>query len=127
MKAISYSKMLDYCDGPLLFEARDAIGGHYLAMAVDMTEGNDRYVVVGVAPERLRQFRAGFVDLRLLVEEAGKDEWYLAQAADLSEPLGLVRQQSPLAQSGFLPDEGYVLHVASPDAIARPRLHLGDS
>ena len=113
MKTVSYTTMLDYCDGPLLFEATDAVGGHYLAIAVDTTEGNDGYVVVGVAPERLVQFRAGLVDLRLLVEEAGKDEWYLAQAADLSEPLGLVRQPNPLAQSGFLPDEGYMLHIAT--------------
>ena len=108
--------MLDYCDGPLLFEARDTIGGHYLAMAVETNEGEDGFVVVGVVPERLREFRAGLVDLRLLVEEAGKEEWYLTEATDLSEPLKLTRQQRSLAHSGFLPDEGYTLQDTPSDA-----------
>ena len=116
VKAVSYSAMLDYCDGPLLFEARDVIGGHYLAMAMETTEGKDGYVVVGVAPERLRQFRAGLVDLRLLVMEAGEQQWFLTEAADLSEPLTLIPQQSSLAQSEFLPDEGYLLHDTPTDA-----------
>ena len=118
VKAVSYTTLLDYCDGPLLFEARDSIGGHYIAMAVETMEGEDGYVVVGVAPERLRQFRAGLVDLRLLVEEAGEDEWYLTEAADLSEPLKLNLQGSPLAQSGFLPDHGFMLHDSPSDAFA---------
>ncbi len=87
-------------------------------MAVETMEGEDGYVVVGVAPERLRQFRAGLVDLRLLVEEAGEDEWYLTEATDLSEPLKLNLQGSPLAQSGFLPDHGFMLHDSPSDAFA---------
>ena len=116
VKTVIYSTMLDYCDGPLLFEARDTIGGHYLAMAAELPERKDGYVVVGVAPDRLRQFRAGLIDLRLLVEEAGEDEWYLTEARDLTEPFALNRQQRPLSQSEFLPDEGYILHDTPSDA-----------
>ncbi len=117
VKTVSYTTMLDYCDGPLLFEARDVIGGHYLAMAVETMKGEDGFVVVGVPPERLRQFRAGLVDLRMLVEKAGEEEWYLAEANDLSGPLILKLQQEPLAQSGFLPDEGFMLHDMLSDAL----------
>ncbi len=112
MKIIRYTTMLDYCDGPLLFEARDLIGGHYLAMAVETTEEQDAYLVVGVAPERLRQFRTGLVDLRLLIEEAGAEEWYLTVATNLAETLKLDLQQDSLSHSGFLPDEGFVLPYA---------------
>ena len=116
VKTVNYKTMLDYCDGPLLFEARDVIGGHYLAMAIEAIDGEDGYVVVGVAPERLRQFRAGLVDLRLLVEEAGEEEWYLTEANDLCRPLILKLQPEPLAQSGFLPEEGFMLHDTLSDA-----------
>ena len=109
MKSVHYLSMLDYCDGPLLFEARDVIGGQYLAMAVETSDGGDGYAVVGVSPERLREFRAGRLDLRALVEEAGEEDWYLTQSADFSEPLMLERQRVPMADSGFLPDHGYVL------------------
>ena len=116
MKTISYTTMLDYCDGPLLFEARDRIGGHYLAMSVELSGGQDAYAVVGVAPERLRQFRAGLVDLRLLLEEAGRHDWYLTLATDLREPLNLDLQAHSLSDSGFLPEEGFVLPFIPTDA-----------
>jgi len=109
MKTIRCTTMLDYCDGPLLFEARDRIGGHYLAMTVETSGGEDEYAVVGVEPERLRQFRTGLVDLRLLFEEAGEHEWFLAKATALDEPLNLRPQTSALSRSGLLPEEGFVL------------------
>ena len=116
VKTIRYTTMLDYCDGPLLFEARDHIGGHYLAMTVETNAGQDAYAVVGVAPERLRQFRAGLVDLRFLLEEAGEHEWYLAMATDLGEPLNLNLQTHSLSHSGLLPEEGFVLPYIPTDA-----------
>jgi hypothetical protein len=47
---------LFYYDGPQVFEAGDSIGGHYLALMVEPLDGQERYLVVGVVPERLRQF-----------------------------------------------------------------------
>ena len=71
IKAIRYTAMLDYCDGPLLFEALDATGGQYLAMLVETDDKRDMYAVIDLAPERLRQFRTGSVDLRTVLVEAG--------------------------------------------------------
>ena len=111
MKSIRHTTTLFYYDGPQVFEARDAIGGHYLAVMVEPENGSDRYLVAGVAPGRLRQFRAGTLDLRSLLSEAGAEEWYLAiVAAGLDQPLALVPQTAPLADSGLLPDEGFLLH-----------------
>ena len=111
MKTIRHTTTLFYYDGPQVFEARDAIGGHYVAVMVEPENGHDRYLVAGVAPERLRQFRSGTLDLRSLLTEAGAEEWYLAVAADgLDQPLVLMSQSTPLAGSGFLPDEGFTLH-----------------
>ncbi len=112
MKTVNYLRSLDYCDGPLLFEARDDIGGHYLGMAVEAAEGADAFAVVGVAPERLRRFRAGLIDLRDLVIEAGKQEWFFTDSSDFSQPLRLSVKQSPLAASEYLPEAGYFLNDA---------------
>ena len=111
MKTIRHTATLFYYDGPQVFEARDAIGGHYVAVMVEPQGEQDRYLVAGVAPERLRQFRSGTLDLRSLLAEAGVEEWYLATtAAGLDQPLALVPQQTLLMESGLLPDEGFVLH-----------------
>ena len=110
MKTVQYTTTLDYYDGPLLFEARDAIGGHYLAVAVEAPARQDAYVVVGVPPSRLREFRAGLLDLRMLMEEASREEWFLTTATNLATPLELDPQKTPLEDTEFLPEEGFILH-----------------
>ena len=110
MRTVCYTTTLDYYDGPLLFEARDRIGGHYLAVAVPSTHPQDKFFVVGVAPERLRQFRVGLVDLRKVVEEAGKEEWFFATTSNLDDPIELEPQVVPLASTELLPDEGFFLN-----------------
>ncbi len=111
MKTVKPASTLYYYDGPQVLEARDAIGGHYVAVMVEQMEGYDRYLVAGVAPERLRQFRSGILDLRTLLVDADADEWYLASApAGLEKIMTLEPQHGSLAESGLLPDEGFVLH-----------------
>ncbi len=110
MKTILHTSTLFYYDGPQVFEARDDIGGHYVAVMVEPEDEQDRYLVKGVAPERLRQFRCGTLDLRSLLVEMGDQEWYLTvPESDLCQPLSLVPQKTPLRESEFLPDEGFVL------------------
>ncbi len=110
MKTIRYLDTLFAYDGPQIFEARDASGGYYLALAVEVENARDRYLVVSVSPERLRQFRTGTLDLRSLLAENGEGEWYLATAeAGLDQPLRLEPQTIPLLTSGLLPDTGFVL------------------
>jgi len=71
MKTVRHTMTLVYYGGPQVFEARDAIGGHYIAVLVEPVEEKDRYLVAGVEPERLRRFRIGTLDLRsLLVDVA---------------------------------------------------------
>jgi len=119
MRTICHTSTLYYYDGPQVFEARDAIGGHYIAVMVDPENGLDRYLVAGVAPERLRQFRAGTLDLRTLLSEAGAGEWYLASVpAGLDQPLALLPQAAPLAGSGFLPEDGFLLHDRPTEELA---------
>ena len=117
MKTVLDTTTLFYYDGPQIFEARDSIGGHYVALLGDLHEGKDRYLVVGVAPERLRQFRSGRLDLRSLMVESGKEEWYLAATNDLSQPLVIEPQRTRLVDSDFLPEDGLVLHDRPADEV----------
>ena len=70
MKTIRPTLILDYYDGVRVFEGRDPIGGNYIGSMVGTVNGIDRFLVTGADPERLRQFRAGLLDLRSLLLEA---------------------------------------------------------
>ena len=122
MKTIQHTQTLFYYDGPQVIEARDAIGGHYVAV---LTEDGG-YLVTGAAPSRLREFRAGTMDLRSLMLEVGRDEWFLTEvpAAGLDEPLALELQSGAIEDSGLLPDAGFLLHdhPATEEAVVEARM-----
>jgi hypothetical protein len=119
MKMIRHTTTLFYYDGPQVFEARDAIGGHYVAVMVGPDAGEDRYLVAGIEPERLRQFRAGLLDLRSLLTERAIEEWFFAVSpGGLNEPLALQPAPGKLAESEFLPESGFVLHDRPAEELA---------
>ena len=104
------TETLFYYDGSQVFEARDDIGGCYVGVAVTRPDGRDGYLVKGVKPGDMNAFRAGAVDLRTVLLEVDNGEWYLADAdADVNAPLKLEPQNASLMESGYLPDEGFLL------------------
>lgn len=110
MKPVRHTDTLVHYDGVQVFEGRDSAGGRYVGVMVDGGDGSDRYLVTGVAPERLRRFRSGALDLRSMLLEAGRDEWYFADVSDdFQAPLRLMPQDGSLEGRDFLPDEGFVL------------------
>ena len=129
MKMIRHASTLFYYDGPQVFEARDVIGGHYVAIMGPSDGSGDRYLVAGVEPDRLRLFRSGVLDLRTLLLNSDEEERYLATAGDgFDQPLVLDRLRTSLSDSGFLPDRGFVLHERPADDLvlreARERNNL---
>lgn len=124
MKQIHYSSTLFYYDGPQVFDARDAIGGHYVAVAVPAGEGQDRYLLRGVAPEALGLFRSGRMDLRSLLLNSSEEDWYLATfGANPDESLRLESQGSSQPKSAWLPNPGFFLHrhPSTDDVVERAR------
>ena len=110
MKTIQYTDTLDYYDGIQVFAGRDSAGGHYVGSMIDSVGGFDRYLVTAVAPERLRQFRNGDLDLRTLLLEGPGGEWYITVAyGSIDDPLLLDPQSPPLAETDFLPEPGLFL------------------
>ncbi|CAG1023250.1 hypothetical protein MTYM_02303 [Methylococcales bacterium] len=117
MKSVRYSAALFYYDGIQVFEARDAIGGHYVAVMVEPVDGEDRYLLAGVEPERLRQFRIGELDLRSLLLERAEDAWFIATPRNgFDAPLDLDAQASSLQDSPDLPDAGFLLHDSTAES-----------
>lgn len=111
MKRIHHTATHVYYDGIQVFEARDSIGGHYIAVAVEATEERDRYLLTGVSPEALGRFRIGGMDLRSLVLQSPENDWYLASfGGDPAEPLLLEHRSSPLSETGYLPGPGFFLN-----------------
>lgn len=115
MKTVKLTAILEYYDGIQIFAAQDLIGGQYVGELIDTVGDFDRYVVVGVRPERLEDFRSGRVDLRSLLLEAPDGEWYITTPdGTIDDPLMLAPQQKPLAETDYLPDEGFFLGKATP-------------
>jgi hypothetical protein len=120
MKTIRHVATLFYYDGPQVFEARDAIGGQYVAVMVEPQDGHDRYLVAGVEPGRLSQFRSGKLDLRDLLVERVIDEWFLSKTDSQSrlDSLTLESGEGSLEKSSFLPHAGFFLKERSAEGIA---------
>ena len=115
MKTIRITEILEYYDGILTFVDRDPIGGHYVGEVIDGTGDNDRYLVVGVRPERPDELRVGLVDLRMLLLEMPEGEWYITTPeGKVDDPQVLISQSTLLAESGYLPEEGYFLGPDDP-------------
>ncbi len=123
MKTIKPVAILDYYDGTQIFEGRDPIGGHYVAMLIDSVGKAERYVATGANPERLRQFRVGDLDLRTLLLEAPGGEWFLIHAdVPYGEPLTLLPQDGHLAErDDLLPGPNLTLDDSPIDGLAEKR------
>ena len=122
MKTIKPVAVLEYYDGAQIFEGRDSIGGHYVAMLIDrVSNGVFRYLATGANPERLRQFRVRDLDLLTLLLEAPDGEWFFVYGDPLyGEPLTLVPQEGALAeQDDLLPGPNLILDDGPFDDIAR--------
>ena len=110
MKTVKLTEILEYYDGIQIFAAQDPIGGQYVGEMIDTVGDFDRYAVVGVRPERLDDLRSGRVDLRTLLLESPGGEWYITTAnGTIDDPLALEPQQTPLAETDYLPEAGYFL------------------
>ena len=115
MKTVKITEILDYYDGILAFAAQDPIGGHYVASLIERTSENERYLIVGARPERLDDLRTGKVDLRAILLETPGGEWYITTPeGTIDDPLALIPQPTPLADSDYLPGDGYFLGPEEP-------------
>ena len=106
IERIRYTRTLDYNDGIQLFEAKDPIGGIYVAALLATGEDADTYLLVGCEPEQLRLFTNGGTDLRDLMKNSAIYGWYLADVTDFDEPLKVDVQHGDSIPDKYLPKPG---------------------
>ena len=110
MKTIKHTNTIVYYDGVQVFAGQDAAGDHYVGAMIDTVGNADRYLVVAVAPDPLRRFYAGDLDLRTLLLESSVDGWYTALVDDdLERLVSLESQQGPLLEMDYLPEASFRL------------------
>lgn len=100
-------KLLDFCDVPQLFVARDAFDTLYLCLLYE-DEPACRYTGIRISARLLDTFLAGGADLRLLfLEPENKQEYYdvVFQAGEYRKELS---REKTLPEDK-LPSAGYVL------------------
>ena len=109
-KTLRGTRLLGYCDGPAVIEARDKSGHRYLCDVRETQEDGEWFVVVPVTDRQISVLNEGKSCLRKTMERAGKDEWYISTPQwDFREPFTIERQSGPISDSPDLPGEGYML------------------
>lgn len=106
---VRYEKTIEYYDGIKLFEARDPIGGTYVAYFLDTNEQADRYLVFGCEPDQLRLFRNGGIDLRSLATNSSVYGWFLADVTDFDQSIPVTPQDSDTIPDEYLPKTGFFI------------------
>lgn len=110
-KIVRLTKVLEYYDGPVLFEGRDSYGGHYIGLAVKSKGPDDLFAVIGVEPDRLRRFRNGSLDLLTLIAEREDPSWFTGtQRRGSSDIFEITLQTELLSETDYLPEQGFFLH-----------------
>lgn len=105
---IRYRSTLEYCDGPVVIEASDRIGGNYLGIALESETKAFRFLVLGVSPDQVTQVRCGEVDLRSVVISSSEHGWFLCETDRLDEPVK-IEERSGQVPEWMLPHEEHFL------------------
>lgn len=112
-----------YNDLELIISARDGQGQGYVAIySGDLTEGFE-YTTVPVSQESLEAFREKQIDLRTLMTEKGKVEWYVMTVKDSYGNVEMQRQTGLLTETDRLPEAGYHPAVTPDERIPVPSVN----
>ncbi|WP_455666966.1 DUF6575 domain-containing protein [Phocaeicola sp.] len=104
---LKIDKILDYCDMPQLFTARDAFDTLYLCLLYD-DEPVVRCTAIRISTLRMETFYKGEIDLRsLFVNPENKGE-YFDIVVDDGKYLKTLSKETSLPEEK-LPDNGYLL------------------
>ena len=115
-KAILHERILDYVDGPIVIEARGDDGRRYLCDSLGDCDAGEQFVVVPVTDDLVNDLNRGKSCMMQVMAQAGSEEWYISVPQwDFREPFTIERQEEPIAESSYLPGEGYMLTGAWDD------------
>ena len=104
---LTIDQILDYCDVPQLFTARDAFDTLYLCLLYDDSPVC-RYTAIRLSSKRLSEFLSGKLDLRFLYVHPEQDKEYFDVAFEGNEYQMETMLEHSL-QEDRLPVEGYYM------------------
>lgn len=102
---LKIERILDYCDVPQLFVARDVFDTIYICLLYE-DEPMCRYTAVRISSGRLTAFLAGQIDLRMLFVEPEKSNEYFDVVFSEGTYQKVLSSETTLAEDK-LPAEGY--------------------
>ena len=108
---IKHTSTLMFYDSPIVIEAQDDIGGKYIGLALDSDQTAFKYLIVGVQPSMLYQFRRGRVDLRNVLEQSEQYGWDICETDCIEDPITLEPQISSSIPNSLLPIENVFISV----------------
>jgi hypothetical protein len=111
MRTLSLAQTLAWYDGPQVIVLKDFVGKLHVGVGIDSVVYD--FWVVGVTPEKLRDFLTGDCDLRdLVLDKLSDSGWALGAWASSSDlEIDDINFEAP--DEGHLPREGfYIFHVA---------------
>src|ERR1039457_1131792 len=99
MRLLHHHQTLLFYETAEIFEALDAIGGHYLCLLTGADQSGDEYIAVGASPQRLRSLKVGEMDLRTLILNRELKEWYtLKVGSDITQNLEAVERDGDIPE-----------------------------
>ena len=102
---LKIDKLLDYCDQPQLFTARDNFDTLYLCLMYE-DEPVSHYIAIRVSTRRLEQFYLGNIDLRTLFIQPENTEEYFDVTVSNHKLLKRLSNEKELTEDK-LPASGY--------------------
>lgn len=100
-------RILDFCDVPQLFVARDAFDTLYICLLYADEEAY-RYTGIRISTRRLEAFLAGEIDLRMLFLQPENEQKYYDVVFQSGEYRKVLFRENALAEDK-LPAAGYIL------------------
>ena len=106
---LTIDQILDYCDVPQLFTARDTLDTLYLCLLYDDSP-ECRYTAIRLSSKRLSEFLSGKLDLRFLYVHPEQDKEYFDVAFEGNE-YQMKTMLGHSLQEDRLPVEGYYMVI----------------
>ena len=104
---LTIDQILDYCDVPQLFTARDAFDALYLCLLYEDSPVS-RYTAIRLSSKRLSEFLSGKLDLRFLYVHPEQNKEYFDVTFEGNE-FQMKTMSSQSLQEDRLPVEGYYM------------------
>lgn len=106
MRSLSLIHTLLEYDIPQVFVGMDVLGGRFVCMLSDITDGEPIFLCVPISDRRLKELLTSKLDLRCIYEDPESPEFYLCSPSNLLQPFEIQLASYKVVSKNLLPDPG---------------------